>query len=185
MVRRGEIEAGATRLHGEYEDARPVRLLLEAADHLVARFLRRAAMEEHDLAAEVRTEVVDELVAHLAELREDQRLVARGHRFFEHLGRARELSRALRKRAALAEVLGGMVADLLGEHQQREHSPPALDAVRGLDAPQLFVDHGLVERRLLARERADDLHLVLRGQVLDDGRVTLEAAQDERTHDAA
>jgi hypothetical protein len=95
------------------------------------------------------------------------------------------LPERLGKRATFAQVLRGVVADLLREHEQREHAPAPRDAVGGLDAPQLLVDHCLVERRLLARERADDLHLVLLGQVLDDRRVALEAPQDERPHDAA
>src|SRR5512145_3029586 len=114
-------------------------LLLKATDHLVARFLRRSAVQEHNLAAEIGAEVLDEFVAHLAELREDERLVARGHGFFEHLGRARELARALRERATLTEVLRRVVADLLGEHEEREHTPATLDTVRRFDAPELLV----------------------------------------------
>src|SRR5690606_10675803 len=54
----------------------------------------------------------------------------------------------------------------------------------GLDAAKLLVDDGLVERGLLARQRADDLHLVLAGQVLNDTGIALEAPQDEWSHDA-
>src|SRR5205085_5701562 len=115
MVRGGEVQAGASRLERQDEDARRVspRLFLETLDHDVARASRRAAVEEDDLHAETFAKIGDEPVTHLAELGEHEGLVAGGYRFFEHLGDACELSTAPFERTGLAEVVRGVIADLL------------------------------------------------------------------------
>ena len=72
-----------------------------------------------------------------------------------------------------------MVAYLLQLGQRRQHHALALDALRLGDRLLGIAQHGLVERGLLARQRAEDLHLHLLGQVGDDGAIGLEPAQDE------
>src|SRR5204863_169093 len=122
--------------------------------------------------------------AHLAELREDERPVARGHNLLEHLAEACELARAAGERACLAQVVRRVVADLLERRDERQDQATPLDAVRGLDSSHRLLHRCLVERGLLARERADDLYLLLGRQVPYDPRVALHAAQDEWPDDS-
>ena len=61
---------------------------------------------------------------------------------------ARQLAGAALERSGLSQVLRGMIADLLGEGQQRQHPTAAADASL-LRCGELFVDHRLVEGGLL------------------------------------
>jgi hypothetical protein len=77
-----------------------------------------------------------------------------------------------------------MVADLLECGDQGQHETPPLHAFRGADPAHRLVDRRLVERGLLAGQGAEDLHLLLGRQVLDDRRVALEPSQDEGSDEA-
>ena len=101
------------------------------------------------------------------------------------LAQARELAAVLLRPGAVAEPLRGMVADLLQAHEQGEHDAPALDAVGVLELLGELVDRLLVERGLLAAQRAEGLHLGLVGQVGDDALVGLQAPQDVGAHQLA
>ncbi len=68
-----------------------------------------------------------------------------------------------------------MVADLLQSHEEGEHQAPALHPVDLLKLLPKIVDRLLVERCLLAAQRAEGLDLGLVGQVGDDALVGLEA----------
>ena len=73
-----------------------------------------------------------------------------------------------------------MVADLLELDQQGQHLALALHLVAGrIDLLQLLAHDGLVERRLLGRQEAVDLALLLLRQVVDHGRIGLDAAQNK------
>src|SRR5690606_12305989 len=150
VVGRGQIEARASGLDREHENARALGLFLKAADHLVPRLAWRASVEKDHLDAETLPEMCYEPLAHLAKLREHECLVALRDRLFEHLDRAIELSGAASERSRVAEVLRRVIADLLEEHQERQHPPASLDTVSRLDATQLLVDHRLVQGGLLA-----------------------------------
>ncbi len=82
-----------------------------------------------------------------------------------------------------------MVADLLEprEHGQHQAAPARLLALLlgALDLGQRVAHGGLVQRGLLLGERHEDLHLDLLGQIRDNRRVALEAAQNEGRGDAA
>ena len=118
--------------------------------------------------------------AHLGELREDQRAFAAREYLLQHLRQPRELARAAGNRGVVLEELRRMIADLLELGERREHQPLALDALAASRPGFRLFDHGGIERSLLLRQRAEDLHLELFGQVRDDRLVGLQAAQNER-----
>ena len=68
-----------------------------------------------------------------------------------------------------------MVADLLEVGEQGQDAAAALDARGGLQVLVHLLHPGLVEEGLLLGELGVDLHLLLVGQVLDDGAVGLRA----------
>jgi hypothetical protein len=84
VVRRREVEPGAPRLERQHDQRRAVRGL-EAADHLVARRLRGAAVEPQHLAAEALLQVRPEKVAELGELGKAQGAVALCERLVQNL----------------------------------------------------------------------------------------------------
>ena len=86
---------------------------------------------------------------------------------------------------ALAQEVRGVVADLLQLHQRAQHQAAAADALGLVDALEHVVDHLLVERRLLGRQRDLLARLDQRRQVADDVRVGLQSPQDERPHQLA
>ena len=73
-----------------------------------------------------------------------------------------------------------MIADLLELHQRRQDEPLPLHADGLLEIARRVVDDGAVERGLLPRQRAEDLHLVLLRQVRNDARIGFQPAEDER-----
>ena len=78
-----------------------------------------------------------------------------------------------------------MVADLLELRHRGQHVAAPGDALGLLDPGHHLVDDGLVERGLLDGERAVLLHLDLVRQVVDDGRIGLQPAQQVRPGDRA
>ena len=86
---------------------------------------------------------------------------------------------------AVPEPLRGVVADLLQPHQEGEHQAPALHAVDLLEPVAQVLHRLLVERRLLAAQWTEGLHLGLVRQVGDDALVGLQAAQDVGAHQIA
>ena len=80
--------------------------------------------------------------------------------------------------------MGRVVAHLLQAQQRCQHHAAPLDPrlVRRTDPLQRLLDHRFVQGGLLSAQVAVDLHLQLVRQVLDDGGVGLEAAQDEGPH---
>ena len=72
-----------------------------------------------------------------------------------------------------------MVAGLLELGQGFQDGTPALHALGGFQPGLRLTQHGLVERCLLPGQVAVLLGLALVGQVVDDGPVGLESAQDE------
>jgi len=83
MRRGGEIETDTTGFEREEEDWIFAGGFLEGVDHFLALALGGAAVEEEDFFAEFMLEHVGEDVAHLAELGEDECLVAFGDEFVE------------------------------------------------------------------------------------------------------
>ena len=79
----------------------------------------------------------------------------------------------------VAQQLAGVVAGLLELGQGVQDGTPAFNALGGLQPGLRLAQHGLVKRCLLPGQVAVLLGLVLVGQVVDDGPVGLEAAQDE------
>ena len=105
-------------------------------------------------------------------------------RLFEHLGEAREFARTVRQRRVVAQELRRMIADLFQLRERGQHDALALHAFGATRCASIeLLDHGGVERGLLLGERAEDLHLLLLGQVGDDRLVRLQAAKDERAGD--
>ena len=78
-----------------------------------------------------------------------------------------------------------MVADLLQSHKEGEHQSPALHPIDLLELLAKLVHRLLVERRLLAAQRAEGLDFGLVGQVCNDALVGLEAPQDVGAHKVA
>ena len=180
VVGAGEVQAGAAGLERQDEHRRSDGAGLELGHHAVALGERRAAVQEQDLAVERLAQIGLQQAAHLGVLREDQRALVGGQDLFQHLPEPRQLARAAGERAAVVHQQRGMIADLLESSQQRQHQAATLHAFGLGDLAHRVLQDGLVERRLLAGERAVHLHLVLLGQVGDDGAVGLEAPQDER-----
>ena len=79
----------------------------------------------------------------------------------------------------VAQQLAGVVAGLLELGQGVQDGTPAFHALGGFHPGFRLTQHGLVERCLLPGQVAVLLGLPLVGQVVDDGPVGLEAAQDE------
>src|SRR5262249_23475314 len=73
-----------------------------------------------------------------------------------------------------------VVAELLELGEGGQDLPAPLDALRLLDLLERAADYRLVQGRLLAGERAVNLHLVLGGKVLDYRAVGLDPAQEQR-----
>ena len=92
----------------------------------------------------------------------------------------RELSRAARKWPGLVQVLRRVVADLLQHREQPEHEALAGDARPRRDGVQRLAHLGLVERRLLGRERHGQVGDGPLRKVGGDAGVGLLPAQDER-----
>ena len=136
-------------------------------------------------AAEHRAQERRQRRRRLLELGEDQRLLLPGGDLLGDIAQARELAAVLLGPGTVAEPLRGMIADLLQAHEQREHHAPALDAVDVFELVGEIVDRLLVERRLLAAQETEGLHLGLVGQVGDDALVGLQAPQDVGTHQIA
>ncbi len=177
-----EVEADATGLEAQEHDPRTIDVLLEGAHHLVSLLAAAATVQERGLEAEHLVEVDLEPVAHLLELREDQGLLAAFEHFLQHVREAFQLAAARLVRSLLLEELAGVVADLLEVRKQRQDAPATLDVCGRGQILVHLLDSGLVEDRLLLGELGVDLHLVLLGQVLDDGPIGLQAAQDEGAH---
>ena len=93
VVGGGQVQPGAAGLQRQHEQRRTA-FGLEPADHLVARGLRRAAVQEQRLASEPLLQVTAQQVPELGELGEAQRLVALGERLGEDLLEPRELAGA-------------------------------------------------------------------------------------------
>ncbi len=141
-------------------------------------------MQKEHLDAKQRLQIRSQHVAHHGELGEHQRPVADGERLFQHLAQPVELAGTVRQCRPIAQELCRVVAHLLQPHQRAQHHAASLDSllVHRLDPLQRLLDHRLVQCGLFGRQVAVDLHLQLVRQVLDNGGVGLEAAQDERPH---
>ena len=74
-----------------------------------------------------------------------------------------------------------MVAYLLELGQRGEDQAASPDSLRAGERGFRVLEHGGIQRSLLAGERAIDFHFELVRQIGDDGLVGLEPAQDERT----
>ncbi len=158
-------------------------IFLEALDHEIALFFGRAAVQEEDFAVEGFLEVAAQQGAHLGKLGEDEGLVALGQSFFEHFFQAGQLAGAAGQAAAVADEVGGMVADLLELEESGEDQALAFDALRVFDLLQHLFDYSFVQRGLFAGQVAENFHLQFIGQVGDDGFIGLETTQDERLDD--
>ena len=123
--------------------------------------------------------------SHLRELRENQRLVTCCQRLCQHLLQASQLTRAARQTTAITHELGGMVTYLLKSQERRQYQPLALDTLlRLLDLLDHLLHHRLVKRGLFLGQVAEDLHLHLVGQVLNNRLIRFQTAQDEGLYQA-
>ena len=130
-----EVEARPARAEREHEERRRVVVLLEAPDHLGARAARDAAVQEQDLAAEALLERRDEEVAHLGELREEERRALLRERLLAHLEEARDL-RAAPVQPPVAEEERRVVADLLEAQEEEQDLRLARPPVRARRSPR-------------------------------------------------
>ena len=122
--------------------------------------------------------------AELGVLGEAQRLVAVGRDLLADLLEPGELAGPAGQPGAVAEQVRGMVAHLLELGHRGEHQAAPGDVVAGLvDAAEHVGDGRLVQARLLLRQVAPDLDLLLVRQVGDDRLVGLQPAQQERLGD--
>src|SRR5258708_12599038 len=113
-------------------------------------------------------------LAHLAELREDQRALTYLQDLLQHLGQPRELTRPAIDRRVVTQELRRMIAYLLQLRERRQHQSAAPNAVRIPDRIGGFLDDGRVQRGLLPRQRAGYLHLQLRRQIGDHAPAGLQ-----------
>ena len=180
----GEVEPGAAGLEREHEE-RDAFVLLELAHQILALLHLGLAVQDEAGPAEHGAEERRQRRGHLPELGEDEHLLLPGGDHLGDLAQPRELAAVLLGPGAVAEPLRGMVADLLEPHQEGEHDAPALDAVGVVELVGEVVHRLLVERRLLAAQRAERLHLGLVGQVGDDALVGLQAPQNVGAHQLA
>ncbi|MEI2723498.1 MAG: hypothetical protein V9H26_08140 [Verrucomicrobiota bacterium] len=122
---------------------------------------------------------------HLAELGEHQRLLAGIEQVGDQLVEAGELARATGQLRAVAQRVGGVVADLLQPGERGQHEAAAAHAGGLLRVGEQLVDDGLVHVRLLAGERRPRHLLHLVGQVGHERLVGLRAPQQERPGEPA
>ena len=85
--------------------------------------------------------------------------------------------------AGLAQVVGGVVADLLEPGEQRQHQPAPGGLVGPLDPVHRLADQRLVEHHLLAGQADHVVGLGLGRQLRRDAGVGLAAAEQERLHE--
>ena len=187
VVRAREVHADATGLEREDEDGRRFAVL-ESFDHLIPTSLRRATVQEERFHVELLAEDRGEQMAHLSELREDQRLVLRGHDLFQDLdepdalaGSLAEAFALLRREIRLPKEVGRMVADLLQSHESGEDQSAATDSRRFVDLAKHVLDDGVVELGLLGGELDVLAVLDQRREIVGHAVVGLEASKHEGT----
>ncbi len=113
---------------------------------------------------------------------EDQRFLLPGGSYFRDVAQTGELAAVLFGPCAVAEPLGGVVADLLKPHEKGEHDASALHAVDLFELARQFVHRAPVKRRLLAAQGAEGSYLGLVGQVGNNALVGLQTPQDVGAH---
>ena len=180
----GEIEPGAAGFDREHEE-RDAFVLLELAHQILALPDLRLAVQDEAGPPEHRAQERRQRRGRLLELGEDERLLLPGGDHLGDVAQTRELAAVLLGPGAVAEPLRGMVADLLQPHEEGEHDAPALHSVDVFELAGEIVHRLLVERRLLAAQGAEGLHLGLVGQVGNDALVGLHAPQDVGAHQIA
>ena len=116
---------------------------------------------------------------HPGELAEQQHPVPGGQYLVEDFLQAGQLARAAVDGGVVAQQLARVIAGLLELGQGVQDGTPAFNALGGLQPGLRLAQHGLVERCLLPGQVAVLFGLVLVGQVVDDGPVCFQAAQDE------
>ena len=124
-------------------------------------------------------------LAHLAELGEHERPLVGVEQLGDEFVEARELAGPSGEARAVAERVGGVVADLLEARQRGEHETAPPHALGLFGVGEQLVDDLLVERRLLAGELGVGDLLDLVGQVGEQPPVGLGAPQDERLREPA
>ena len=179
VVGPGQVEAGAPGFEGKDEYLRAVGVVLEALHHPVALFPGNSAVQEWGFQAVGLLHVLLQYGPHPGELGEHQHPVPGGQYLVEDFLQAGQLSGAPVDCRVVAQQLAGVVAGLLELGQGVQDGTPAFNALGGLQPGLRLAQHGLVKRCLLPGQVAVLLGLVLVGQVVDDGPVGLEAAQDE------
>ena len=84
VIRRGEVQPQSARLERQHEDRHSAIGSLEAIDESLALVRRRPAVQEKRFAIQVILNHRGQEVAHLAELAEDEGLLAAGDDFLQH-----------------------------------------------------------------------------------------------------
>ena len=180
----GEVEAGAAGFDGEHEE-RDAFILLELTHQILALPDFSLAVQDETGPTEHRGQERRQRRGHLLELGEDERLLLPGADHLRDVAQSRELAAVLLGPGAVAEPLRGMVADLLQPHEESEDDAPAFHSIDVFELAGEVVHRLLVQRRLLAAQGAECLHLGLVGQVRNDPLVGLHASQNIGAHQIA
>src|SRR5260370_39251793 len=176
-----QIQSRAARLQGEDEERQAALLLLKPLDHAGALRAGDATMQEEQLSAQCPLQMALEHLAHRRELGEDQGAIALGEHLLQQGLQACQLARAPADGGVVTQELRWMIADLLQLDQRRQDQPLAPDALSLVQRLLQLLEYCLIQRRLLARERAVLLDLQFLRQVRNDGPIGLEPTEHERT----
>ena len=180
----GEVEPGAAGLQRDDEKGHPL-VLLELPHQRRSPADGRFAVQDQSRTGEDGLEVRGQRRGHLAELCEDEHFLLLRRDDLRDLAQSRQLAAVGLAPRSVAEPLRRVIADLLETHQRCEHNPTTLHSLGTTEFRRQVGNRLLIERRLLAGQVAEGLHLGLVWQVGNDGLVSLQAAQDVRTHQRA
>ncbi len=170
--------SGACGLEGQDQDGDVA--VLEAFDEVLPGPDGRASVQE--LARHpARRQVPSQQSSHRGEVGEHEGTAALRQVRVDQLVEQTDLVGTAGERGVLlAEVLGGVIADLLQTGQQRHDAAAPPDALARLDPLHGVADERLVHAGLLRGERDVEVDLRLRWKLGGDPRIRLPAPEHER-----
>ena len=183
-----QVQAGTAGL--ERKDHRRRTILgLEVFHHLVALIFAHPAVEEGYLPAELIAKVWLQDIAKGLVLGKDQEalagfsgLVHDAHEFFNLAGAMLTLDR---HRRAIAQVMRGVITNLLDTGERGQHQPALIHSRSFLQVFFHLVDQCFIQGSLLGGHGNGKDLLGLFWQIIDNIRIRLHAAKDKRRGELA
>ena len=184
VARAGEGESGAGGLEREQEEGRPAGVL-ELLHQLPALGYGGAAVQHQPGRTEDAGQEIMQRLHHAAVLGEDERGISRGGYLARKVTQACHLTAQGGVIVALAQVLGGVVADLLQVAQDGQQQGESRLRVGLVDDALQALHLAGVETGLLRGEQAEGRLFGLGRQLGQQGGVGFQAAQHEGAHQLA